>query len=60
MCLWYIVESEHAPAEFEEKVCAEGDNGPERKLETPKKLAVRTCIKGNGAEAYDGDDLVLY
>ena len=32
MCLGYVVEGEDAPAELEEEVCAEGYEGPERKL----------------------------
>jgi hypothetical protein len=33
VCLWYIVEGEDAPAKLEEKVCAEGDEGPEWELQ---------------------------
>lgn len=32
MCLRNIVECEHAIAELEEEVCAEGNEGPEGKL----------------------------
>jgi hypothetical protein len=30
--IWHIVERKDAPAKFEEKVCAEGNEGPERNL----------------------------
>ena len=33
MCGWDIVECEDAVAELEEEVCAEGDEGPEGKLQ---------------------------
>jgi hypothetical protein len=33
VCFWYIVEGEDAVAEFEEKVCAKGYEGPKGELE---------------------------
>jgi hypothetical protein len=38
VCFGDVVESEYTPAELEEKVCAEGYEGPERELQNSKYI----------------------
>ena len=32
VCLWYVSECKHSPAELEKEICAEGNECPERNL----------------------------
>lgn len=56
MCLGNVVEGEHAVAKFRQKVSAEGDNSPERKL-GGRIRAVH--LERNLLNTYDGHYIIL-
>lgn len=56
MRFWYVVEGEDSPPEFEEKVCAEGDESPEWKLVALLDLAQAIL---DWAGLYNRDNLFL-
>jgi hypothetical protein len=56
--LWYVVEGEYAPAELEEKVGAEGDEGPEGKLRYCQRRSSLGIERGRGT--YYRHDVILY
>jgi hypothetical protein len=51
--LGYIVECEDAVSEFEEEVCAEGNEGPERKLFIKHLAVVQGFKKDKGREGLE-------
>lgn len=58
-----VVEGHDAPAKLDEKVCAEGDEGPERQLLDARRCMVSglfiVCFAKGEGRAYHGDDLRL-